>query len=224
MSHLFHEYGPDRGEIAARKNGSLVSMEDGLATAYALNMIQERGRLMVEPGDNVYAGMIVGENPLANLKVLYGSGFERLNDRTGRVERVGGIRYTIKDGIVYDAAKLRDGDAKKIAEWFARVFKDDFYIEIQNNGIGAQDRSLLRRGLEPRDRRRRVHAVARRIAPEFLARRGFETTANAAVAHHEKQPVHQQRRGHPGRAAGVEELPGARGRPRGGARRRRGGR
>src|SRR5581483_655338 len=51
ISHLFHEYGPDRGEIAARKNGSLVSMEDGEAMAYALNMIQERGRLMVEPGD-----------------------------------------------------------------------------------------------------------------------------------------------------------------------------
>jgi GTP-binding protein len=62
MSHLFHEYGPDRGEIAARKNGSLVSMEDGEAMAYALNMIQERGRLMVEPGDAIYAGMIVGEN------------------------------------------------------------------------------------------------------------------------------------------------------------------
>src|SRR5213594_3700444 len=53
MSHLFHEYGPDRGEIAARKNGSLVSMEDGEAMAYALNMIQERGRLMVEPGDKI---------------------------------------------------------------------------------------------------------------------------------------------------------------------------
>ncbi len=62
MSHLFHEYGPDRGEIAARKNGSLVSMEDGEATAYALNMIQERGRLMVDPGDAIYKGMIVGEN------------------------------------------------------------------------------------------------------------------------------------------------------------------
>jgi GTP-binding protein len=62
MSHLFHEYGPDRGEIAARKNGSLVSMENGVAMSYALNMIQERGRLMVEPGDAIYAGMIVGEN------------------------------------------------------------------------------------------------------------------------------------------------------------------
>jgi GTP-binding protein len=66
MSHLFHEYGPDRGEIAARKNGSLVSMEDGDAMAYALNMLQERGRLMIEPGDRIYRGMIVGENAREN--------------------------------------------------------------------------------------------------------------------------------------------------------------
>jgi GTP-binding protein len=66
MSHLFHEYGPDRGDISARKNGSLVSMENGEAMAYALNMIQERGRLMVIPGDAIYEGMIVGENAREN--------------------------------------------------------------------------------------------------------------------------------------------------------------
>jgi GTP-binding protein len=66
MSHLFHEYGEDRGEIAARKNGSLVSMDGGEATSYALNMVQERGRLMIEPGDEVYVGMIVGENAREN--------------------------------------------------------------------------------------------------------------------------------------------------------------
>jgi GTP-binding protein len=66
MSHLFHEYGPDCGEIAARKNGSLVSMDSGEATSYALNMVQERGRLMIEAGDLVYAGMIVGENAREN--------------------------------------------------------------------------------------------------------------------------------------------------------------
>src|SRR6185503_13910043 len=66
MSHLFHEYGPDRGDIAARKNGSLVSMESGEATAYALNAVQERGRLMVEPGEAIYEGMIVGENAREN--------------------------------------------------------------------------------------------------------------------------------------------------------------
>jgi imidazolonepropionase-like amidohydrolase len=59
----------------------------------------------------VRAGMLadlvlVDQNPLQNIKVLYGTGHLRLNDRTGRMERVGGIRYTIKDGIVYDAKKL----------------------------------------------------------------------------------------------------------------------
>ena len=66
MSHLFHEYGAHRGEVIARKNGSLVSMEDGEAMSYALNMVQERGRLMVEPGDKIYKGMIVGENAREN--------------------------------------------------------------------------------------------------------------------------------------------------------------
>ena len=66
MSHLFHEYGEDRGEIPARKNGSLVSMDAGEATPYALNMVQERGRLLVEPGDQIYVGMIVGENARDN--------------------------------------------------------------------------------------------------------------------------------------------------------------
>ena len=47
--------------------------------------------------------VIVDQNPLQNLKVLYGTGAVQLNDKTGKAERVGGIRYTIKDGIVYDA-------------------------------------------------------------------------------------------------------------------------
>ena len=50
--------------------------------------------------------LIVDENPLANMKVLYGTGAVRLNDETGVPERVGGVRYTIKDGIVYDAKQL----------------------------------------------------------------------------------------------------------------------
>jgi imidazolonepropionase-like amidohydrolase len=50
--------------------------------------------------------VVVDQNPLENLKVLYGTGAVKLNDQTGQVERVGGIKYTIKDGIVYDAKKL----------------------------------------------------------------------------------------------------------------------
>jgi imidazolonepropionase-like amidohydrolase len=50
--------------------------------------------------------VIVDENPVQNLKVLYGTGAVRLNEETGLPERVGGVKYTIKDGIVYDAKKL----------------------------------------------------------------------------------------------------------------------
>ncbi|MYA10692.1 MAG: amidohydrolase [Gemmatimonadetes bacterium] len=50
--------------------------------------------------------VVVDENPLQNLKVLYGNGAVKLNDETGETERVGGIKYTIKDGIVYDAQQL----------------------------------------------------------------------------------------------------------------------
>ncbi len=50
--------------------------------------------------------VVVEENPLQNLKVLYGNGAPKLNDETGETERVGGIKYTIKDGIVYDAKQL----------------------------------------------------------------------------------------------------------------------
>ncbi len=50
--------------------------------------------------------VILDENPLRNLKVLYGTGHLRLNDETGEPERVGGVRYTVKDGIVYDARRL----------------------------------------------------------------------------------------------------------------------
>ena len=50
--------------------------------------------------------VVVDQNPIENLKVLYGTGWMKLNDKSGNTERVGGVKYTIKDGIVYDAKKL----------------------------------------------------------------------------------------------------------------------
>jgi imidazolonepropionase-like amidohydrolase len=60
--------------------------------------------------------VIVPENPIVNLKVLYGTGAVKLNDETGKVERVGGVKYTIKDGIVYDAKELLSDVAKMVRE------------------------------------------------------------------------------------------------------------
>jgi GTP-binding protein len=62
MSHLFREYAPFKGEIAGRNRGVMVAMEAGTSTAYALNNIQERGRLFIGPQEAVYTGMVVGEN------------------------------------------------------------------------------------------------------------------------------------------------------------------
>lgn len=62
MHHVFHGYGPYRGEIPSRLRGSLVASEAGTATQYALYQIQERGTLFIEPGTEVYVGMVVGEN------------------------------------------------------------------------------------------------------------------------------------------------------------------
>jgi len=63
MSHLFKEYGPHAGEIVNRTTGTLVSMDNGVATNYSLTALEDRGTLFVGPGDAIYTGMLVGENP-----------------------------------------------------------------------------------------------------------------------------------------------------------------
>jgi len=62
-SHLFREYAPHAGHMQTRPTGTLVSTESGEATSYALDTIQIRGKLFITSGDQVYDGMIVGENP-----------------------------------------------------------------------------------------------------------------------------------------------------------------
>ena len=66
MSHIFKEYAEYKGEIPTRNNGVLIAMEAGTAMAYSMEKIQERGRLFVSPQDDVYVGMIVGENSRAD--------------------------------------------------------------------------------------------------------------------------------------------------------------
>jgi imidazolonepropionase-like amidohydrolase len=80
-----------------------ATMNGGITLAEPRRTSSELGA--VRPG--MLADMvIVDQNPLENFKVLYGTGAVRLNDKTGRAERVGGVNYTIKDGIVYDAKAL----------------------------------------------------------------------------------------------------------------------
>jgi len=66
MSHVFDDYAPMKGDIAERRNGVLISAEQGEAVAYALWKLQERGRMFVSPGEPVYEGMIIGINSRDN--------------------------------------------------------------------------------------------------------------------------------------------------------------
>lgn len=66
MNYVFDGYGPHAGEIKHRKNGVLIAMDGCRTVAYALFNLQERGRLFVEPGVNVYKGQIIGENAREN--------------------------------------------------------------------------------------------------------------------------------------------------------------
>lgn len=62
IAHRFLEYQPWKGEIERRMNGSIIAMETGTAFAYALNNLQSRGRFFIPPGEEVYAGEVVGEH------------------------------------------------------------------------------------------------------------------------------------------------------------------
>jgi imidazolonepropionase-like amidohydrolase len=129
---LIGDYKNIGGRVTVGTDSGFIWKTYGFAYIEELELLREAGFLPLEimrsatmwgartlyeprgetpPMGVVRAGMladlvIVGENPLANLKVLYGTGHMRLNPQTNRQERVGGVKYTIKDGIVYDAQKL----------------------------------------------------------------------------------------------------------------------
>jgi GTP-binding protein len=106
MSHLFREYAPFKGEIGGRGRGVMVSMESGISMAYALNNIQERGRLFIGPQEDVYVGMIVGENarpedlPVNPCKEKHLTNMRSQGDGKG-IQLEGPLRMTLERAIEY---------------------------------------------------------------------------------------------------------------------------
>ena len=62
MAHRFKEYQPYKGEITRRLNGSMIALETGTAYAYSIDKLQDRGKFFIDPGEEVYAGQVVGEH------------------------------------------------------------------------------------------------------------------------------------------------------------------
>ena len=129
---FLNEYKNMGGKVTVGSDSGFIYQLYGFGTILELEMLQEAGfhPLEVIRAATMHGAMeiakptnkpieygvirtglladmiIVDGNPLENMKVLYGTGAMKLNDDTGKVERVGGVKYTIKDGIVYDAKQL----------------------------------------------------------------------------------------------------------------------
>jgi GTP-binding protein len=141
MSHVFDEYAPAKAdEMAERRNGVLVSQDDGVAVAYALWKLQERGRMFVNPGDPVYEGMIVGIHSRDNDLVV----------NPIRTKQLTNIRASGKD----EAIDLTPPIGLTL-EYAVEFIADDELVEITPKSI-----RLRKRFLQEHERRRAERAAA----------------------------------------------------------------
>ena len=106
MNRLFHDYGAYRGDIVGRRNGVLISNDQGEAVAYALWNLEDRGPMMIEPGWKVYRGMIVGEHTRGNdleVNVLKGKKLTniRTHSKDEAVRLIPPIQMTLEKALAY---------------------------------------------------------------------------------------------------------------------------
>ena len=141
MSHVFDEYAPAKAEeMAERRNGVLVSQDDGVAVAYAIWKLQERGRMFVSPGEPVYEGMIVGIHSRDNDLVV----------NPIRTKQLTNIRASGKD----EAIDLVPPIGLTL-EYAVEFIADDELVEITPKSI-----RLRKRFLQENERRRAERAAA----------------------------------------------------------------
>ncbi|MCI9129975.1 MAG: translational GTPase TypA [Eggerthellaceae bacterium] len=106
LFHHFLEYGPYSGEMTGRKNGGMIAMSTGKAVAYALDTLQERGRLFVGPGDECYEGMIVGESAkegdmVVNVEKTKNLGNQRSSTADKAIQLTPPITFTLEEALEY---------------------------------------------------------------------------------------------------------------------------
>ena len=134
MHRLFHAYGPHKGPVAGRRNGVLISTADGPAVAYALWNLEDRGFMMIDPGMQVYPGMVIGEHSRENdLEVNPIKGKQLTN-----------IRTTSKD----EAVRLTPPKKLTLEQAIAYI-EDDELVEVTPKSI-----RLRKKLLDPNERKR----------------------------------------------------------------------
>ncbi len=127
MSHVFDGYAPPKGDIPERRNGVLVSQDDGEAVAYALFNLQERGHMFVSPGEKVYEGMVIGIH-------------SRDNDLV--VNPIKGKKLTNVRAAGKDDAVLLTPPIKLTLEYAVEFIADDELAEVTPQSIRIRKRFL----------------------------------------------------------------------------------
>ena len=140
MSHVFDGYAPVKGDLPERRNGVLVSQEDGEAVAYALWKLQERGRMFVSPGDKLYEGMVIGIH-------------SRDNDLV--VNPIKGKQLTNIRAAGKDEAILLTPPIKLTLEYAVEFIADDELAEVTPQSI-----RIRKRHLKEHERKRAAREIA----------------------------------------------------------------
>ena len=139
MNRLFEKYGPHKGQIEGRKNGVLISNGAGEANAYALGPLEERGVMMVGPGEQLYEGMIIGENAKTDdlevnpMKAKQLTNFRASGGKDDAIRLTPPKRLTLEQAIAY--------------------IDDDEMVEVTPKSI-----RLRKRHLDPHERKKASRA------------------------------------------------------------------
>ncbi len=139
MNRLFEKYGPHKGKIEGRKNGVLISNGSGEANAYALGPLEERGIMMVAPGEALYEGMIIGENAKTDdlevnpMKAKQLTNFRASGGKDDAIRLTPPWRMTLEQAIAY--------------------IDDDELVEVTPKSI-----RLRKRHLDPHERKKASRA------------------------------------------------------------------
>jgi GTP-binding protein len=144
MNRLFHAYAPHKGNIPGRRNGVLISNDQGEAVAYAMWNLEDRGPMMIEPGWKVYKGMIVGEHTRDNDLVI--------NVLKGK--QLTNIRTTSKDEAVRLTPPIRMTLEKALA-----YIEDNELVEVTPKAIRLRKKLLDETDRKREDRAKAAEAV-----------------------------------------------------------------
>lgn len=120
MAHRFKAYQPWKGEMGGRNNGSLISMYTGTAIAYAIDKLQDRGKFFIEPNDEVYTGMVIGESTRADDIII----------NVNKTKKLSNVRASGSDdkAVIYPATKFS-------LEESMEYINSDEYVEVTPKSI-----------------------------------------------------------------------------------------